>query len=91
MRPLLLRYRCEERQGAALSQRTVLEIPELACRMCVRHVERALEGLTGVLNVEVDLRRREVTVEDDGSARREAVIQAVHEAGYRARVRRWAE
>jgi copper chaperone CopZ len=71
-----------------LSQRTVLEIPELSCRMCVRHVERALEGLTGVLHVEVDLGRREVTVDDDGSVRREAVIQAVQEAGYRARVSR---
>ena len=71
-----------------MSQRTVLGIPELSCRMCVRHVERALEGLKGVLNVEVDLRRREVTVDDDGSVRREAVIQAVQEAGYRARVSR---
>ena len=88
MPPPLLRYRCEEQQGGALSQRTVLEIPELSCRMCVRHVERALEGLTGVLHVEVDLRRREVTVNDDGSVRREWVIQAVQEAGYRARVSR---
>lgn len=71
-----------------MSQRTVLEIPELSCRMCVRHVERALEGLTGVLHVEVDLRRREVTVDDDGSVRREAVIEAVQEAGYRPRVSR---
>ena len=71
-----------------MSQRTVLEIPELSCRMCVRHVERALEGLTGVLHVEVDLGRHEVTVDDDGSVRREAVIQAVQEAGYRARVSR---
>ena len=71
-----------------MSQRTVLEIPELSCRMCVRHVERALEGLIGVLNVEVDLGRRKVTVDDDGSVRREAVIQAVQEAGYRARVSR---
>ena len=85
MLPLLLRYCREERQGAALSQRTVLEIPELSCRMCVRHVERALEGLTGVLNVDVDVRRREVTVDSDESVHREAVVQAVQEAGYRAR------
>ena len=88
MHRLLLRYPSEERQGAELSQRTILEIPELSCRMCVRHVERALEGLMGVLNVEVDLRRREVTIDDDGSVRREAIVQAVQEAGYRARMRR---
>ena len=70
-----------------MSQRTVLEIPELACRMCVRHVERAVEGLTGVLNVEVDLQRRQVVIDDDGSMRREAVVQAVYDAGYRARLR----
>ena len=51
-------------------------------------VERALEGLTGVLHVDFDLGRREVTLDDDGSVRREAVIQAVQEAGYRARVSR---
>ena len=71
-----------------MSHQTVLEVPELSCRMCVRHVERALEGLRGVLNVAVDLRRREVILDDDGSVRREAVVQAVQEAGYRARVRR---
>ena len=66
---------------------TVLAIDGMTCGTCERHVQRALEGLTGVIHAEVDLRRKKATVEHL-LARADAalLVTTVREAGYDARV-----
>ena len=75
-------------QGNQLEVRTTtLGVSGMSCGACVRHVTRALDGLPGVVHVNVDLRTNEASVEhlrafvDPGS-----LIAAVRDAGYAARV-----
>ena len=68
---------------------TVLNVGGMSCGVCVRHVARALEGLTGVIHVGVILSEHEAVIEHlpafvDGMG----LIQAVRDAGYAAHVKR---
>lgn len=44
-------------------QTTTLAVAGMTCGTCERHVMRALEGMTGVMDVQVNLRDERVTVE----------------------------
>ena len=68
--------------------RTVtLSIAGMSCEACARHIARALDGLTGMVHAEIDLTRNEATVEHLPAFTDEtAVIAAIHDAGYAARV-----
>ena len=44
-------------------QTTTLSIDGMSCGACVPHVTKALEGLSGVVHVHVDLRRNQASVE----------------------------
>lgn len=68
-------------------RKTVLDIPELSCRMCVRHVERVIEGRQGVSSVLIELAERTAVVEHSDDVPPESLLVAVAEAGYRARIR----
>ena len=67
-----------------------LSIGGMTCAACVRHVIKALDEVTGVVHVDVDLQKSEATVEhlpdavDLGS-----LVAAVQDAGYQARIREW--
>lgn len=52
----------------------------MTCGGCVKHVEKALRGVPGVLGVSVDLAKGTATVE--GPASPEALAAQVSEAGY---------
>jgi copper chaperone len=68
-------------------QTTTLTVAGMTCGACVRHVTRALEGMTGVVHVEVDLQTNVVIVEhlsDHVDAM--ALAAAVRDAGYPARI-----
>ena len=43
-------------------QTTTLRIAGMSCGACVRHVTRALDGITGVVHVDVDLQRGQAVV-----------------------------
>ncbi|RDI95367.1 heavy metal-binding protein [Meiothermus sp. QL-1] len=62
----------------------VLEIEGMSCQNCVRHVMEALKRVPGVVRVEVSLEPGQARVE--GQAAPEALVRAVEEEGYRARV-----
>lgn len=65
----------------------VLEIEGMTFGACERHVQRALDGLTGVIHAGVDLRRAEATVEHLPSRADAALlVTTVRDAGYDARV-----
>lgn len=68
---------------------TTLNIAGMLCRMCVRHVTRALDGMTGVVHVDVDLQNNRAIVEHlSDYVDTVALLAAVRDAGYQASVAR---
>ncbi len=61
-----------------------LKISGMTCAHCVQHVTRALQGVADVDQVEVDLAGGTARVL--GTASTAALIAAVQDAGYAARV-----
>jgi copper chaperone CopZ len=73
-----------------LVQTTRLSIGGMTCGGCVDQVTKALNRLTGVTNVDVDLRMNDATVEHlPDSVDPRDVVAAVQGAGYQARVSDW--
>jgi copper chaperone CopZ len=74
---------------------TVLTLDGMSCGACVRHVTRALEALTGVVHVEVNLQAHQANIEHLPTfVDALALTQAVRDAGYAAGVERtvsWTE
>jgi copper chaperone CopZ len=74
-------------EGVSEVRTTTLGIGGMSCGTCVRHVSRALDGLSGVVHAEVDLAKNEATVEHLPAFTDEAaLVAAVRDAGYPARV-----
>lgn len=74
-------------EGFSEIRTTTLAVGGMSCGACVRHVSRALDGLSGVVHAEVDLARNEATVEHLPSLTdAAALVAAVGDAGYPARV-----
>jgi copper chaperone CopZ len=70
-----------------MTETTKLRIAGMACGSCVSHVTRALDGMTGVVHVEVDLAKGEAIVEHGQKWVGEAsAIAALKDAGYRSQV-----
>ena len=66
---------------------TTLAIGGMTCRTCERHVVRALDGLTGVIHVAVDLHKAQTTVEYlPALLDANSLVAAIRDAGYEARV-----
>jgi len=65
--------------------KTELSVFGLDCRHCVEQVRKALQGVTGVRAVAVDLEEGRAGVEHDNSDV-EALLQAVRATGYQARL-----
>lgn len=63
-----------------------LDVTGMSCSSCVKHVTKALSRQAGVqaVDVQLDAARAEITAEDTVSA--DALISAVREAGYEAKV-----
>jgi len=67
--------------------RTQLIIDGMTCENCVRHVGDALRALPGVGSVRVVLANKSAAVEhDDQVAPAQALLDAVGEQGYEARI-----
>lgn len=84
MRPL---YMKQLQSNEPEVRTTTLGISGMSCGACVRHVTMALDGITGVVHVDVDLRANEASVEHlpqfvDAAS----LIAAIRDAGYAARV-----
>ena len=59
-----------------------LSIEGMTCQNCVRHTKEALEEVSGVSSVTVDLAGKNAVVECDDSVKDEILKEAVTEAGY---------
>ena len=60
---------------------TVLKIEGMTCMHCKMTVEKALKGLSGVTNAQVNLAKHEAVVA--GSVERAAMAKAVADAGFK--------
>lgn len=68
-----------------MNNTTTVDVEGMTCGNCVKHVSEAIEGLDGVLDVSVELRKGEaspVTVVSHEALDEQAVRAAVDEAGY---------
>ncbi|HSC01207.1 MAG TPA: heavy metal translocating P-type ATPase, partial [Burkholderiaceae bacterium] len=63
-----------------------LPIEGMTCASCVARVEKALKKVPGVGSAEVNLATETATVTLAAGARPESLIEAVHKAGYEARL-----
>jgi len=59
-----------------------LTIEGMTCASCVGRVERALKAVPGVTQASVNLATERASVHTDGNVPREALVQAIHKAGY---------
>lgn len=62
---------------------TVLKVDGMSCAMCVGHVTRALQGVSGVQSAQVDLGAGRASVQHDGADVKQ-MIEAIEEEGYEA-------
>jgi copper chaperone CopZ len=67
-----------------MGKTTVLTVEGMHCGKCVEFVSKALESVPGVQRALVDLDAKQATIE--GEADTAALIAAVEEEGYTARV-----
>ena len=76
-----------KRTETPLVHTTRLSIVGMSCGACVRHVTTALNGLTGVVDVDVDLPKNEAVVDHLlGRVNEAGLIAAINDAGYHASV-----
>ena len=60
-----------------------LPVGGMTCASCVSHVQKALQGVSGVDEAAVNLATEQATIRfDPGLVRLDALTQAVHDAGY---------
>lgn len=59
---------------------TILKVEGMTCNHCKMRAEKALQGVSGVESVKVDLAAKEAVV--TGAAERSSLVKAVEEAGY---------
>jgi len=61
---------------------TTVTAPEIVCGGCASSIKKALENVTGVSEVEVDVASKKVTVNHVESVSRETIVDALDRAGY---------
>ena len=62
--------------------KTIIKVEGMGCENCIRHVTEALEGLSGIQDVRVDLQTGEVTFENPQSVGMDIISSTIEEAGY---------
>lgn len=61
---------------------SVVKIKGMSCNHCVMAVTKALNGLQGVSDVNVDLENGQATLEHDPSVSLKSVHEQIEKAGY---------
>jgi Cu2+-exporting ATPase len=64
------------------TMKRTLKIEGMMCMHCVNHVTKALQGVEGVAEVDVQLKKKTAIVTLSAEVENEALVNAVTEAGY---------
>ncbi len=59
-----------------------IKISKMSCQHCANRVIKALEGISGVKDVRVDLKAGTATFERSEGVKMEEIARAIKEAGY---------
>jgi Cu2+-exporting ATPase len=70
----------KEKKG--MENKFELSVQGMMCPRCVAHVQKALEGVDGVVEVSVSLEGASATVKAKDNVKRETLVAAVVDAGY---------
>ena len=68
------------------SMEKILNVEGMSCKHCVASVRKALEGLDGVREADVNLDDKKARVELDKDVADEALVKAVEDAGFSAKI-----
>ena len=68
------------------SMEKILKVEGMSCNHCVASVKKALEGIDGVIEADVSLEDKSARVEFDKDLADEALVKAVEDAGYSAKI-----
>ena len=73
------------------SMEKILKVEGMSCNHCVASVKKALEGIDGVREADVSLEDKSARVELDKDLADEALVKAVEDAGYSAKIEKWEQ
>ena len=76
----------EKTEGKESAMEKTLDVEGMMCQHCVAHVKKALEGVAGVTAADVDLDEKRATVTLSADVDDAALVAAVVDAGYEAKV-----
>ena len=69
----------------------ILNVEGMSCNHCTASVKKALEALDGVKEADVSLEEKNAKVELDKEVADEALVKAVEDAGYTAKIAKWEQ
>ena len=71
-----------------LAEKTVkIKCTEMSCEACKKSITRSINQLKGIINLDINLESKVITVEiDDTKTDEQSVLNAVIEAGYDAEI-----
>ena len=69
----------------------ILNVEGMSCNHCTAAVKKALEGIDGVKEADVSLEGKNAKVELDKDVADEALVKAVEDAGYTAKIAKWEQ
>ena len=72
----------QEKQEGEKKMEKTLKIEGMMCMHCVSHVTKALQAVEGVVEVDVNLKKKTASVKTNGETTDEALVSAVVDAGY---------
>ncbi len=80
----LMRFKSKENENYKTEDvmKKTLKIEGMMCQHCVAHVTKALQGVDGVSEVEVNLKKKNAVVELNESVTDDVLISVIKEAGY---------
>ena len=78
----LMKFGKEKTNKEQNTMKKIMKIEGMMCQHCVAHVTKALSGIAGVKNVDVNLKKKTATVELSEEVLNETLTKAVVDAGY---------
>jgi copper chaperone len=80
---LILRTFMKKSTEKVSGEGMLVTVPDMSCEHCKRTLDTAIRGVTGVNNVNIDLKTKQIEIV--GSAEENSIFLAIQDAGYTAK------